>query len=236
MDGIRVDRGHEFSLPQSFGTLLSHWKSGVESRTLNYFQVSFMPLLDSRALFFVRLALLAAAVALSGCGSREVQDSLTGSTAQRLVTHSIDKLISALPEQDFAGLEGRRVFIESHFIERSEVRNYADQRLATELSRRFDIDVVDTPDDAERVLQVFYTSLGTDETKLGFFLPLGYLPGVSETTTINLVTLEQFHGVAEMYYYFGEHGHEQRSELLQGRIRTDALGLPIITIPISQLP
>lgn len=195
-----------------------------------------MPFPDARTPALTGLIVLIAAIAMTGCGSRQVQDSLTGSTAQRLVTHSIDKVVSQLPERDFAGLEGRRVFIESHFIERSEIRNYADRRLATELSRRFGAEIVYTRDEADRVLRVFYTSLGTDQNKLGFFLPLGYIPGIAETASLNLVTLEQFHGVAEMYYYFGQHGHEQRSELLQGRVRTDALGLPIITIPISQLP
>lgn len=193
---------------------------------------------DSRtfAAALARLVVLAAVIVLAGCGSRQVQDSLAGSTAQRLVTNSIDDLVGQLPEGDFIGLEGRRLYIENHFIERSEARSYADYRLATELARRFDADIVDSPDDAEFVLRVFYTSLGTDRNKLGFYLPLGFVPGVAESMTINLITLEQFHGVSEMYYYFGQHGHEQRSGMLQGRVRTDALGLPIITIPISQLP
>lgn len=50
---------------------------------------------------------------------------------------------------------------------------------------------------------------------------------------INLITLEQFHGVAEMYYYIDQ---DQRSDILQSRQRTDALGLPIITIPLNTLP
>lgn len=194
---------------------------------------------DSRtfaAAALARLVVLAAVIVLAGCGSRQVQDSLTGSTAQRLVTHSIDKLIGKLPDEDFAGIEGRQLYLESHFIERSEARRYADFRLATELSRRFGAEIVDSPDDADLVLRVFYTSLGTDRNKLGFYLPLGFVPGVAESMTLNLITLEQFHGVSEMYYYFGQHGHEQRGEMLQGRVRTDALGLPIITIPISQLP
>lgn len=66
-------------------------------------------------------------------------------------------------------------------------------------------------------------------------MPDATLLDVAETT-INLVTLDQFHGVAEIYYDSGQHGHEQRSELRQGRVRTDALGLLIITIPILQLP
>ncbi|MFO7764085.1 MAG: hypothetical protein R6V61_10165 [Wenzhouxiangellaceae bacterium] len=196
-----------------------------------------MPSLNSTvATALARLVAFAIMIAMAGCSSRQVQDSLVGSTAQRLVTHSIDKVVGEIPEENFADFAGQRLYIESHFIERTRFRDYADQRLAVELSRRFDVEIVDTLEDADRVIRVFYTSLGTDQGKLGFFLPLGYIPGLAETTSINLVTLEQFHGVAEMYYYFGEHGYEQRSEMLQSRVRTDAIGLPIITIPISQLP
>jgi hypothetical protein len=189
------------------------------------------PCLISRCLLITMIGLL-----LAGCSARQVQDSLAGSTAQRLVTHAIDNLISALPDEDFRHLTGSRVFISSHFIENPPLRAYADQRMAIELGRRFDIQVVNSALQADQTLTVFYTSLGTDQGLLGFFLPLGFMPGVEEGTRINLITLEQFHGVAELYYYLGEHGHEQRGSRLQSRTRTDALGLPIITIPISNLP
>jgi hypothetical protein len=172
---------------------------------------------------------------LVGCSAREVQDSLAGSTAQRLVTHSIDDLVGNLPEKDFQPLSGQRLYISSHFIASSKLRDYADQRLKVELGRRFNIKVVSEPASADQILTVFYTSLGTDHGHLGFFLPLGFMPGVEEGTRINLVTLEQFHGVAEMYYFLGQGGHEQRGQTLQARTRTDALGLPIITIPISSI-
>ncbi len=189
------------------------------------------PLMQTAAALVVLVAL----VFSTGCGSRQVQESLTGSTAQRLVTHSIDDLISGLPKEDFAGLEGKSVYVNSHFIERSEFRDYADQRLKVELQSRFAIQPAASPLAADRILNVFYTSLGTDHGLLGFYLPLGFVPGVSEHTRINLITLEQFHGVSEMYYYLGETGSEVRSQVHQARTRTDALGLPIITIPISTL-
>lgn len=180
-------------------------------------------------MLLVTLALLAA------CSSRQVQDSLVGSTAQRLVTHAIDQLIDGLPDKDFDALRGQSIYLQSHFIERDEIRNYSDQRLAIELQRRFGIRLSDDPGHADQILNVFYTSLATDQSLLGFYLPLGVVPGVDEGTRINLITWEQFHGVAEMYYFLGASGSEQRGALIQGRSRTDALGLPIITIPISNL-
>ena len=170
---------------------------------------------------------------LSACGSRQVQDSLVGSTAQRLVSYAIDDLAQELPDSDFAPLAGQTLFINSRFVGDGNLRDYADRRLAVELSSRFDINVVEEPMAAEHVLNVFYTSLGTDQDFRGFFLPLGFVPGVDESTRINLITLEQFHGVAELYYYLDA---EKRSDILQVRRRTDALGLPIITIPLNTLP
>ena len=177
------------------------------------------------------LSLVALAL-LTACGARQVQDSLTGSTAQRLVSYAIDDLAEALPEEDFAGLAGQRILIDSHFVGDAALRRYADDRLAMELVSRFDIRVVDDAS-ADRVLNVFYTSLGTDRDRRGFYIPLGYLPGLDETTEIDLLTLQQFHGVAEMYYFLGT---DRVEAPLQARIRTDSLGLPIITIPLNTLP
>jgi hypothetical protein len=183
-----------------------------------------------------RLLLLAAILTLLvGCGSRQLQDSLVGSTAQRLVTYSIDDLVRELPASDFERHAGQRLHMESHFIQHPEIRGYADERMRVELANRFDIEVVDADQPADAKLNVFYTSLGTDQGYHGFYVPLGFIPGMSETARVNLITLEQFHGVAEMYYYIGENGSEHRGDVIQARTRTDALGLPIITVPISTI-
>jgi len=108
-------------------------------------------------------------------------------------------------------------------------------QLTVALERRFDIDVVAELNAADATLTVFYTALGTDFSRRGFYLPLGTASGGEEVTELNLITLEQFHGVAEMYYFLGEQGYETRGPTLQARTRTDAIGLPIITIPISNV-
>lgn len=176
---------------------------------------------------------------LSGCAARQVQDSLAGSTAQRLVTYSIDDLVVALPDRDFEAWADRRMFVSSSFFSHDDrhngLRRYADRRLALELARRFDIEVVPDAGKADAFLNVFYTSLGTDRDTRGFFLPLGFVPGMEADMRINLLTLEQFQGVAEMYYFLGETGTETRGRVIQARTRSDALGLPIITIPINTI-
>lgn len=184
----------------------------------------------------LRLMIICLALAaLTACSTREVQDSLAGATAQQLLTHSIDDLVRALPAADFAPYTGKRAHITSHFPQYSGVKQYADKRLGVELARRFDIEVVDEAEDADIKLQVFYTALGTDQDQKGFYIPIGFMPGVDESTQVNLVTLQQFHGMAEMYYFIGPTGTERRGAILQSRTRTDALGLPIITIPISSI-
>lgn len=197
-------------------------------RTTVMFCNAFRSRFTSRTLIAVALTL----PLLAGCGARQVQDSLAGSTAQRLVSHAVDDLAAALPAGDFAALEGERLTIESSFVGDEALRQYADRRLAMELTTRFGIDVVDD-ETAEHVLTVFYTSLGTDRDRRGFYIPLGFIPGIDQFTEIDLLTLQQFHGVAELYYYLDG---ERIDDPLRARIRTDSLGLPIITIPLSTLP
>jgi hypothetical protein len=193
-------------------------------------------LVNPKSTRFRLIGLALALVILSGCGSRQVQDSLVGSTAQRLVSYAVDELAQALPEEDFGPLRGQRLRMVSHGLADPELQAYADARLAVELQRRFGIQLVEGLQPSDQMLRVFYTSIGTDQGHFGFFLPVGYIPGIDEGSRINLVTHEHFHGVVELYYFLGPQGIEKRSDIVQARKRTDALGLPIITIPISTLP
>jgi len=180
--------------------------------------------------------LFVALLLITGCASRQVQDSLTGSTAQRLVTHSIDRLMNALPSEDFERWRGQALWIDSHFIEEGPLKRYADQRLRLALRERFDIQTAASPSDSDARLAVFYTSIATDQELAGFYLPLGVMPGFQEQTRVDLITLEKFHGIAELYYFIESEGRIERGPTVLERTRTDALGLPIITIPISRLP
>src|SRR6056297_71255 len=83
---------------------------------------------------------------LPGCAARQVQDSLAGSTAQKLVTYSIDDLAGALPDEHFEVWTDKRMFVSSSFLAEDDtesgLKRYADRRLALELARRFGIEVV----------------------------------------------------------------------------------------------
>lgn len=172
---------------------------------------------------------------LAACSTRDLQGTLGGSTAQRLVTHSIDDLVRSIEDEKLDALEGKNVYINSYFLSDSPLKAYADKRLAIELESRFGINVVATQEESEQVMTAFYTSLGTDLDNFGIAIPFGYVPGVAENTQLNIITLEKFHGIAEMYYYIGETGSENRSQVLQAKVKTDALGLPFITIPLSNI-
>lgn len=172
---------------------------------------------------------------LSGCAARQAEDSLAGSTAQKLVSYGIDDLVRSLPSADFDPWSGKRVVVRTHFVASEDIRRYADERLALELERRFGIDVAFDSDGVDGILNVFYTSLGTNRDTKGFFLPLGFIPGMAPDARINLLTLEQFQGVAEMYYFVGETGIETRGQVLQARTHSDSIGLPIITVPINTI-
>ncbi|MGK7297447.1 MAG: hypothetical protein ACNS61_16775, partial [Candidatus Wenzhouxiangella sp. M2_3B_020] len=124
-----------------------------------------------RRAFIVMVVLLPLLV---GCAARQAQDSLAGSTAQKLVSYSIDDLVRALPDSDFADWRGKSLYLQTHFLSDHIIQRYADRRLAVELARRFDIDVVYDPDAADAMLNVFYTSLATNRDTQGFFLPLGF--------------------------------------------------------------
>ena len=190
------------------------------------------------------LVVVLIALSLVGCSSRQLTSNLNGSTAQRLVTHSIDDLMGELPQERLSELKGQRVYLETNFLHASKltdsadqrlVKDYADKRLALALQRRFDSRLVDSEAEADQIMNVFYTSLATDQSDLGFSIPLGFIPGVTPTAKINIITLEKYHGISELYYFIGPTGIEHRSATLRAVVRTDALGLPFITIPFSNL-
>ncbi|MBN2283320.1 MAG: hypothetical protein JXO48_05475 [Deltaproteobacteria bacterium] len=175
---------------------------------------------------------------LFGCSTRQVVDTFSGSTEQRLLTHSIDKLMRSLPEKDFSSLTGESIFLETVFVLDSSVCAYATARLKKELEERYRCVIVDTPGEADRELFVFFTSLGTGNDKAGLSTPPLMVPGMGGTMAIDILALDMYHGVAELYYYLRDPatGTTTRGERVKAVIRTDSLATPVLTIPISTLP
>tara|TARA_R110002167_G_scaffold288906_3_gene493913 strand:+ start:715 stop:1323 length:609 start_codon:yes stop_codon:yes gene_type:complete len=181
------------------------------------------------------IVIFLAASIISACSTRDVQSELNGSTSQRLISHSIDDLVTKLNDPHLDDLKDKKVYLNSYFIENNKFKDYADHRLSLELQSRFGAIVVDSQTESDQVMTVFYTSLATDFDNFGISIPFGYVPGVDDSARLNILTLEKFHGVSEMYYYVGPTGTENRSKVIHAKVKTDALGLPFITIPLSSV-
>lgn len=174
---------------------------------------------------------------LSGCSTRQVISELDGSTAQRLVTHSIDQLMKKIPAEDFPSCRDKNVYVEPHFIKETPVLDYATERFKMELGQSFDCRIVESKQVADYTVNLFFTSLGTETDIFGISIPFLVIPGVSGASDINILAVEMFHGISEMYYYVSD-AEEQvltRREKSKAAVRTDKFALPFITIPINTM-
>ncbi len=171
------------------------------------------------------------------CSTRGVHDDYFGATEQRLLTHSIDSLISILPEKDFMPFKGQNVYVECHFLEENHPLKYAVKRIKMELIHKYSCKVVDTPGTADVIYDFFFTALGTDRDSLGFSTPEFVIPGMAGTVSIDLISLDMYHGVSELYYYITDTKTDKitKRDRIRSIIRTDKLALPIISIPINTL-
>ena len=173
----------------------------------------------------------------SSCATRGIHDKYLGATGQRLITQSIDKLIEKLPEQDFALLKGQKIYLECYFLEDTESLKYAKKRIELELMEKYNGTLVAKPESADMILHVFFNAIGTDRDKAGFKTPDLVIPGVGGALSIDIITLDMFHGISELYYYIIDQKNMviTRGEKIRSTIRTDKLSLPIISIPINTL-
>lgn len=177
------------------------------------------------------------AVFLSGCSTRQVVSELDGSTAQRLVTHSIDRLMQKIPAEDFPLCRDKKVYVEPHFIKSSPLLDYATERFKMELGQSFGCHIVESKQFADYNVSLFFTSLGTEFDIFGFSIPFLVIPGVSGAADINILAVEMFHGISEMYYYVSDAEGQvlTRREKSKAAVRTDKFALPFITIPINTM-
>lgn len=180
--------------------------------------------------------LLLLVLALSGCATRGLNDHYASVTEQRLVTQSLDALIRALPDQDFAPLRQQAVFLQAYFIEQPSSLALAQQRLKMELQQRYSCRLVERPEDAAFEVHFFFNAIGTDQDSLGLSMPELYLPGVG-VSKIDFIAVKMFHGLSEGYYYIvdNQQAVTLRGELQKARVRTDRLNLPFISIPLNTL-
>lgn len=171
------------------------------------------------------------------CSTRQVVDEFNGSTAQRLTTYSVDAVMEKLPDDHFSVVAGKRVHLECAFLDESPAIDYARQRLKMELIERYHCSFVETPETAEILLRFFFNSIGTDVDYAGFRTPEFAFPGMPGIPGIDLLTFDMFHGVAECHYYILDADQTvlTRGDRIKSVVRTDKIGLPIVSIPINNL-
>ena len=184
------------------------------------------------------LTMLAANVfLLASCSTRQVVDSLEGSTEQRLVTHSINRVISKLPEDPLLKVDGKKLYMDTHFITEHPLVDYATARMRAEIDMRHNVVWVDSKDKAEMYLNVFFTSLGTDKDSFGLSIPLPVQGDGTEVATLDIFSLKMFHGISEMYFYLSDLegntvdfvGNEK------AQIRSDTVSTPFISFPLNTM-
>ncbi len=173
----------------------------------------------------------------SSCATRGIHDKYMGATEQRLITQSIDKLIKKLPEKDFSLLKGHRIYFECYFLEDTESLKYAKKRIELELIEKYNGTIVADTESADMVLHVFFNAIGTDRDKAGLKTPDFFIPGAGGAVSIDIITLDMYHGISELYYYIIDRNNMviTRGDKVLSIVRTDKLAFPIISIPINTL-
>ncbi len=172
---------------------------------------------------------------MAACSSRQIIDQYHGSTAQRLTSHSVNNMIANIPEKDFSCLEGKKVYLSCYFLNNIEPLAYAQKRLELELMDKYQCLPVPEPSEAEIRLHVFFTSLGTDRDEFGLHTPELVIPGLGGFSQIDVISLEMFHGITELYYYIVDDKDRivAKSDMMKTVVRNDSLSLPVITIPVN---
>ena len=172
----------------------------------------------------------------SACSTRQAHESFSGSTAQRLVTHSIQKLAEKINYSDIDFMQGQPVHVKSHFVLDNQNLKYAHEYFSMEFRRRFDMKIVDI-EQATYIIDLFFTSLGTDQDNFGLTIPIVNLNDPSQSVNFDILAIDMYHGISEAKMFItnvAEDSIEARKKLL-ARVRTDKVSTPIFSFPISTL-
>ncbi len=174
---------------------------------------------------------------LAACSTRQTLDKFQGSTEQRLVTHSINQLMNDLPEAPLKDVADKKVFLQTHFIKTGALFDYATSRLKAEVNQRWNPVWVDSKAESDYLLEVFFTSLGTDQDSFGLSIPLPLQGEGTEPAKLTILSFEMFHGISEMYLYLTDLSDNKVASLPTRKVevRTDKIATPIITIPVNTM-
>ena len=183
------------------------------------------------------LMLLLMVSLLSSCSTRQLSDTVPGSTAQRLVTYSLEKFVRNLTKQtELHPLTDKKVALKVHFLKDHSLLDYATQLLRHHLERRFQVEFAEAGEPAQYEVDVFFNSIGTDHDSFGLSLPSFGLVAAANSR-IDILSFDMFHGVTEGYALLKntESSVTDRTQRLLARVRADNVTTPIVEFPINQL-
>ena len=198
--------------------------------------MSFKQSQNPHRLRVLTIGVISICVLVAGCSTRQVVDPLSGSTAQRLVTYSLDQFIEDLLTQpEIVAIAGETVHLGVHFLRDHPLANYSERLIDSQLQLTHSIKVAGPDESSTAELDVFFNSMGTDNDSYGLSLPtFGFTPGAN---SIDLLALDMYHGITEGYAVVRseEGGNIQKTERLLARIRRDNVSTPVFDFPINQL-
>ena len=174
----------------------------------------------------------------SGCSAWQVSSSFSGATEQRLLTYSINQLANQLPSELATKITNKKVHMTSNFIKPGPASDYLVSRMRAEMEYSYKVQWMENASDADFHLNMFITSLGTDQDNIGVFVPIPIRDDeTGEVATIEILTLKMFHGISEMYFYLTDMKTQkiERIAVPKSTVRTDRIATPIFTIPLNFL-
>lgn len=175
-------------------------------------------------------------ILIAGCSTRQSHSAYSGSTAQRLVTHSIHKFARQLSDETFDTLRHQRVLLQSHAVRDNRTLHYAHDYITRELERRFNINFV--YEDPDYIIDIFFMSLGTDQDTFGLAIPIVDIFDASQRVTIDLMAVDMYHGITEGKIYVTEvsSGTVEARGRVMARVRADIVSTPVFDFPVNTMP
>lgn len=173
---------------------------------------------------------------LTACATRQPSDTLQGSTAQRLVTYSLEKFVDELLSQpQLSALANSKTQLRVHFMQDHPMVNYATALITRQLEVGQGIRVAANGEETANGIDVFFNSIGTDQDSFGLSVPTFGLASTPDTR-INVLAVDMYHGVTEGYAVVQLAGGEvQRTQRVLARVRADNFATPVLEFPVNQL-
>lgn len=172
-----------------------------------------------------KLLLFPVLLLLCSCTARQVVTDYEGSTAQRLVAHSVDRAARHFAGQNLKLLKNKKLYIEFNYLEGMEGHEYLRNRLLAELHYR-GIETVADKSNADLFMDIFCVSLGTDNSYSGLTTP-SIPTAIGSVPKIKIIGADLYRGISEFYYFLHDKSGKLyfRSDIINGKAKSDEYNL-----------